>query len=211
MRSVLSVKFLLLAAALALLAANYRPQLQAATVALYMQSALYINCLGPISLFLPGFSFPYKSSELLPELDMGVWNVIKMKWIYVLRYFMKDQFYLQQDSYYILKNVESRLTKQFAMNGWTEETFANIPVPSFQADNITSREFFDQYVKMGIPVILKNFSSIARDNWSPNYFSRLAGDHVIDVINTTAISSVRMSLSEFEQSQVAHVQHHISL
>lgn len=167
---------------------------------MYMQFALYYNCHGFFSLLNPGFSSPSKPLST-PVLDMGNMNLLKLQFIYVLRYILKDQFLLQDQVLTIHQDMVQRLDKQFNENKWSYDTFAELPVPSHRWGEISPEDFFRRYVVNGIPVVLKGFPSQAKDKWSPEYFDTLAGDHEIAVINTTAVTSVRMNISDFVASQ----------
>lgn len=181
-------------------ALQYSSEIKAALAATYMQAALYYNCLGPLSLLVPGFSSPSKLLRT-PELDMGHFNLIKLQLIYVLRYIFRDQFLLQNSANVVLKDVEHRLTKQFDRNNWTFDTFSEMPVPTHLWNETSPDDIFRDYVVNGIPVIIKGFPSKAKGLWSPSYFETLAGEHELDVINTSAISSIRMKLSDYVASQ----------
>lgn len=175
-------------------------EIQAALVATYMQVALYYNCLGPLSLFVPGFSSPSKSLRT-PDLDMGHLNLLKLQFIYVLRYVFRDQFLLKSSADTVLKDIELRLTEQFSRNDWTLDTFSELPVPTHPWNETSPDEIFRDYVVNGVPVIIKGFPSEAKGLWNPSYFETLAGEHELDVINTSAVSSVRMKMSQYVASQ----------
>lgn len=182
------------------LAVTFRSELQAGLIAGFMQVSLFANCYGFISLFNPGFSSPSKPM-LTPDLDMGSLNLIQLQFIYVLRYLFKNQFFLKDTTDKILKDIEMRLDTQFKQNGWTPETHAHISVPTHRWGEISDEEIFSRYIRTGTPLILKGYPSQALDLWTPDYFVSIAGDHEIDVINTTAIKSIRMTISDFVTSQ----------
>jgi hypothetical protein len=184
------------------LVVRFKVEIGAALIASYMQLSLYYNCNFFISLFFPGFSAA--TDPRLPTLDFGESNLLQLKLIYVGRYIFKDQFFMQEQSDRLLKNIERRLNSQFKRENWNEHTFASIPVPEVTwSENLSPDDVFKEYVKLGVPFIMRNYTSVAAQRWSPQFFADYAGDHELDVVNTSAVSTLRMTLSQFVSSQVS--------
>lgn len=146
----------------------FKSEFKAAFIASAIQLALFTNNKFFFSLVMNGFT---ATNPYVPVLDMGEANLLKMKLIYVARYIFRDQFLFSSIADGVLSNIEARLDRQFAANGWTNETFANLPVPSAKWGEIEPKEYLSKYVLQGIPFILKDVPSEARDNWSPEYLA----------------------------------------
>ena len=57
--------------------------------------------------------------------------------------------------------------------------------------------FLDNYVRSGVPVVIKNFSNKAIRDWSAQYFAEKYPNHLADVINTSSVTTQQATLSEF--------------
>lgn len=178
-----------------LISIYFKIELKGILGSLTMQFSLYFNNYFFLSLFsTDGFT---KLNNLLPSLNMGNNNLLQLKFIYILRYLLKEQFLYENKVQIILKNIENNLIKQFQENNWNYNQFDNIPVPTYDWNNITSKEFHQNFVIPGIPVIIKNFPSKAKDLWTPEFFSNNYGEHEIEVANTNILSTLRMNISRY--------------
>jgi len=179
---------------IAILAVYFKTELYAAAVACTIQISLYANNYFFLSLFFNGFT---PENSHFPSLNMGNHNILTMKWIYVFRYMFKDQFFMSSLADETLTDIETRLHKQFNDNGWNISTFSEVPVPTIQWGDISPEEFHSNYVVPGVPVILKNVPTSARELWSPEFFASNYGEHEIDVVNTITQSVLRMNMSRY--------------
>ena len=176
-------------------------EIKAAVGATLLQTFLYGNAFFAFPLLGNGFSYDQNDGSFLPVLDMGYGNMLQLKLIYVSRFLFGDQFLFNDHAVTILKDIESRLDKQFESNGWDFETFNEIPAPSVKYSDIDSVNIYEEYVKKGIPFVVKGAPSRAVDLWSPEYFASNYGSHAIPVINTSSVAVVDMTMSEFVESQ----------
>lgn len=176
-------------------------EVKAALGATALQSFLYVNNFLVFSLFGNGFSYDQNDGDILPVLNMGYFNMLQLKLIYVSRYLGKDQFLFNDHANKILKDVEYRLDSQFKEKNWDSTTFNEVPVPSVDFKDVGSVAIYEKYVKRGIPFVVKNVPSHAVDTWSPEYFASKYGGHDIAVINTTDVGVLHMNMSDYVQSQ----------
>lgn len=181
----------------AVLAVMFKSELKAAVFTTLMQFSLYANNYFFVSLFFNGFSGSKYPNPFLPSLEMGSLNLLKLKLIYVARYVFEDQFLLQDMVDVINVDIEKRLHDQYAANNWRPHHFDNVPVPSAKWGQISEDDIFEKFILPGIPFILKNVPSQARDKWTPEYFAQKYGSHNVDVINTHALSVLNMNISRY--------------
>lgn len=176
-------------------------EVKAAVAATALQSFLYINNFFLLSLFGNGFSYDQADGSSLPVLDMGYFNMLQLKLIYVSRFFGGDQFLFNDQANEILKDIEHRLDSQFKQNAWDLTTFNEIPVPSVDFSDVDSVDIYENYVKKGIPFVVKRVPSKAVDHWTPDYFATHYGQHSTAVINTTVMGVLQMNISAYVESQ----------
>jgi hypothetical protein len=172
-------------------------EVKAAIGASLLQGFLYANNFFVFSLFANGFAYDQSDDSLLPVLNMGYFNMLQLKLIYVSRFIGRDQFLFDDYVKNILNDIEHRLDAQFKENKWDFETFNELPVPSVDYKDIHSVAIYEKYVKRGIPFIVKQVPSRAVDNWSPDYFAAHYGAHEVAVINTTDVGVLHMNISEY--------------
>ena len=131
---------------------------------------------------------------------MGYFNTLKLKLIYVARYIFEDQFLFAHETALIHEDIAKRLDAQYAENNWKVHQFDNVPVPSAEWGKVSAKDVFEKYVLPGIPFVLRNVPSAARDKWSPEYFAEKYGHHTIDVINTHEMSVLTMNMSRYVEA-----------
>ena len=176
-------------------------ELKAALGATLLQGFLYANNFFAFSLLGNGFSYDQSDGDVLPVLDMGYFNMLQLKLIYVSRYLGRDQFLFDEYTKCVLNDIERRLDSQFKANGWDFTTFNEMPVPSVSFKDVNSVAIYEKYVKRGIPFVVKHFPSRAVDTWSPEFFASTYGGHETMVINTTELAVLRMNMSDYVASQ----------
>jgi len=170
----------------------FRSELKASLMAAGVQLTLFSNIYFGLALLAPGYS-----GDAPPvELDIGYANDLQMKGIYLLRFFLKDQFLLSSVEAKIHQDIQNRLEKQYKALGWTKKDLT-LSIPTVQWGSITAEEFFTQYAQLGRPVIIKGFSSHAVKHWSAEYFKTKYGDYKIEVINISSIAPIRTTIGEF--------------
>lgn len=195
---------IILIAVIAALIGKYPSEFKAAIKTTFIQTTLMGNNQWGLSLIKSGFS----GDKPLFELDIGYSNELTMKFIYLSRYFMQDQFLFESWANDVLTRIKDRLEKQYQANNWTEETLTT-PVPVIEWGSLTPEEFYTQYVKPGKVVVLRHVPSKAAELWTTQYFAEHYGNHIVDVINTTAISPAPpMPLREFIQASTVLSQHY---
>jgi hypothetical protein len=180
-----------------LLAVMFKVELKAALMTSAMQLSLYANNYFFVSLFLDGFSGSKYPNPFLPSLELGYFNLVQLKLIYVARYVFEDQFLLQDKVDSINTDIERRLKEQYAANSWRPHHFDNVAVPSANWGHISEQDIYEKYILPGIPFILKNVPTQARDKWTPEYFAENYGSHNVDVINTHELSVLNMNISRY--------------
>ena len=187
----------ILICALAVVLYRHLVEVKAAIAVTLLQGYLHANNLFFLSLLSDGFSCDQNDDSILPVLDMGYFNTLQLKFIYLSRYLAKDQFLFADKANIILKDVEARLDLQFEKNNWDFSTFNEIAVPSIGYSDIGNVSIYNDYVKKGIPFIVKGVPSRAVDVWSPDYFASSYGSHEVAVINTTELAVLHMNISDY--------------
>jgi GTP-dependent phosphoenolpyruvate carboxykinase len=131
------------------------------------------------------------------ELNIGYSNNLKLKAIWLSRYFLRDQFLLSDMERVIQQDIYDRITQQYKAQNihLPQDIIFNITEIDF--NNIDNVNFLDNYVRRGIPVVIKNFNNKASKVWSPQYFRETYGEHSVEVINTSSVKSLRSTLREF--------------
>lgn len=177
---------------------NFKSEFKCAVIATTVQFSLYANAYFGASLFFDGLS---GDPPPLP-LDIGYWNNLKLKGIWLSRYFLKDQFLWKTEEETIHRNIIERVATQYKRLNLNESSIIS-QVPTFKWSDIDKETFFKEYVQKGAPVIIKGFPSKAAKVWSPDYFAANYGDHKIDVINTSAVQSISSTMSDFVRLSAA--------
>ena len=176
-------------------------EVQAVIGATLLQSFLFANNFFFFSLFGNGFTYDQNDDSILPVLDMGYFNMLKLKLIYVSRYIGRDQFLFNDYANNILEDIDKRLSVQFKENNWDLKKMSEIPVPTVDFSEVESVPIYENFVKKGIPFVVKNVPSRAAKTWNPTYFAENYGKHSISVINTTDVEVLQMTMSEYVESQ----------
>ncbi len=166
---------------------------KAAIASAFIQFSLYANNGFVISLFRPGLTGAIPE----PNIDIGYSNEMQLKFIWLSRFFLSSQFLLADWEKSVHENIERRLRHQYSQNNWTSQSLTT-EVPSFEWGSISNEDFFEKFVKVGKPVVIRNFPSTATAQWSTEYFAERYGDHLVDVINTSAVRTIpSMRLADF--------------
>jgi hypothetical protein len=190
--------------AVVLIAIFFNSELQGCIGSLGIQLTLFANNYFFLSLFFDGFT---PTNNQLPILDMGSTNLLKLKLIYVARFLGMNQFLFSEIANDTLADIERRLEAQFLANGWDSSTFDNLDVPSMRWGEIDPETFLKTCVIPGIPCIIKDVPSGARDKWNPAYFASHYGQHNIEVINTNTVSVLQMNISRYVAAHTPAVRH----
>lgn len=183
-----------LAAALAAVLFNFKLEVKSALMAATIQTKLFGNAYFGGALLMDGFSADRPQFDI----DIGYWNNLKLKGIWLGRYFLQDQFAFKQLELKVQSNILQRLTAQYKERGIDKSSLIS-PVAAFRWGDIDQDTFFKDYVQKGVPVVIKGFPSKAAKEWTPAYFAKHYGDHKIDVIDTLAVRSVNSTISDFVQ------------
>ena len=166
---------------------------KAAIASAFIQFSLFANNQFVFSLFHAGLSGDVPQ----PNIDIGYSNQMQLKFIWLARFFTSSQFLLSDMEKGVFADIERRLRRQYAQNNWTVHDLVT-EVPSFEWGTLSPEDFFEQFVKIGKPVVIRNFPSTATSVWSTEYFAAKYGDHLVDVINTSAVRSIpNMRLADF--------------
>lgn len=190
-------RMLIIAIVVALAAAifvNFKSEVKCAIIATTVQMSLYANAYFGASLLFDGLSGDSPHPYL--DVDIGYLNNLKLKGIWLSRYFLKDQFLLKDAEAVVHHDIINRLTAQYKRQNLTTASIIK-RVPTFRWGDIDRDTFFREYVQKGVPVVIKGFPSNAVKVWTPEYFAAHYGDHKIDVINTSAVQSISSTLSDF--------------
>ena len=138
-------------------------------------------------------------------LDLGYWNIFKLKAILFCRYVFKEQSFGQDCYESICDRIQQRLENQNI-----SEDRINLEVDSYHFDKIDSEKFFQEYLLKGKPVVIKRGSLDHENLFSEQYFLEHYGDTNVSVrdIKTgkQAPRTVREYLSNNNPDKVEYIQ-----
>jgi hypothetical protein len=107
------------------------------------------------------------------QLKIGYWNKLQFKFIILLRFFFKDQFWGQQWYKRVHNSILERLKHQNI-----DRSQLKMPIPTVNLEEISPQEFWQKYVKTATPVIIKGGAkhTYAYQNWTPEMFGERFGE-----------------------------------
>ena len=160
----------------------------------FIQTQLISHTKFGLFLFRSGFS-----GDAPPlDLDLGYYNCLKLKFIWISRFLMEDQFLLSTYEKQIHADIRKRLDIQYRVNNITaKELHLNIPVVDF--NTISAELFHQEYVLNGRPVVIKNYNFNATNEWTAEYISTHYGNHTVAVVNMNTSVTFNCLLSDFYQ------------
>lgn len=154
-------------------------ELKSALITTFIQTSLFANNWFGLALFNRGLSLDPPPLDI----NIGYANELQLKFIWLSRWFIEDQFLFSNYEKKIHDSIYHNLITQYEQNNWTEKDLIT-SIPTFDFKDITSDEFLKEYVQKGIPVVIKNFQNKAYNLWSTEYFHNKYGNHVIEVQRT---------------------------
>lgn len=178
---------------------------KAAMTSLFIQTTLFSNIYFGAALLMDGFS----GGRPPINIDIGYENNLQLKFIWLSRYFVQDQFLFAEHEQRVFKDIERRLRKQYKERNYhlnQHNPNLNLAMAEVNYADIASGkvDMLKQYVRPGVPVVIKNFThSTAVQQWSAEYFATKYPKHVCDVINTSSVSTQSITLAEFYTQSAA--------
>ena len=140
-------KFLIaLAFAIATIAAYFRHETKAAAIALFIQLRLFSNIYFGGALLFSGLS----GDPAPVKLDIGYYNEMCMKFIWISRYFFSDQFLFSSFE----KKVHASILSKLKDNRVTELVY---PITTLNWNETNELDFYKNYAQKGVPVIIKGY------------------------------------------------------
>jgi hypothetical protein len=103
---------------------------------------------------------------------LGYVNSLQLKFIYVMRKWMEDNFLFDD----WLSSVHNNILEDFERRNVPKDENSLFEIPSFEMNEIDPQKFYSDYVKMGRPVILKKVLDIPAMSWTPDIIAERAGD-----------------------------------
>jgi hypothetical protein len=137
-------------------------------------------------------------------LDLGYWNVFRLKIILFCRYIFKKQYFFEDWHESVCKDILQRLENQNI-----SEDQINLEVDVYQLNQISSDQFFQDYLLTGKPVVLKRGNLDNEDLFSDQYFLKHYGETkvVIDDIKTGKrfVKTLREYLSDNDPERLEYI------
>lgn len=132
------------------------------------------------------------------KLNIGYENKLQFKLILLIRYLIKDQFWGQQwykrvhDS--ILKNIQQQNLDRSQLK---------LAIATIKPGEISAKEFFQKYVKAGIPVIIKGGAkhTYAYQNWTPKMLGDRFGNLQVNLLDRDTNELFAGTVKEIIDSQ----------
>jgi hypothetical protein len=177
---------------LAYIIANFKSEIKCGLLTTAIQLTFFAKIYFGGALFMEGIS----GDKPALNINLGYWNDLQMKSIWLSRFFLQDQFLFKSWEQRVHGDILNKITEQYKQLNLTVNSITT-QLPTFQWGNIDRETFVREYVAKGAPVVIKGFPSKASKIWSADYFASNYGDHRIDVINTSSVVSVSSTLSEF--------------
>mmetsp|Transcript_6066 Transcript_6066/g.9163 ORF Transcript_6066/g.9163 Transcript_6066/m.9163 type:complete len:477 (+) Transcript_6066:92-1522(+) len=115
---------------------------------------------------------PLSAVPISDYVPLGYMNSLKLKGIYCMRYWMKDNFLFENE----LAEIHKDILADFERRGVPKGADNVYEIPNFRMDEIDGLTFFNDYVKMGRPVILKSVLDIPAMSWTPDNLAERVGD-----------------------------------
>ena len=141
------------------------------------------------------------------KLNIGYGNKLKFKLIFLLRFFLKDQFLGQK----IYKRVHNSILENLQQQN-LDLSQLKMPIPTVKLEEISSQEFWKKYVKSATPVIIKGGAkdTYAYQNWTPEMFSDRFSDVEILILDPSKNKPFMGTLQEVIDSKGKEHQLYIS-
>lgn len=105
-------------------------------------------------------------------IQLGYWNSLQLKTIYLLRQWLKDNFLFED----WLASVHKTLLEDFERRGVPKDADSIYQIPSFRFDEISAQKYFNDYVKLGRPVIIKGMYDLPAMHWTPDILKERVGE-----------------------------------
>ncbi len=156
---------------------------------LFFTKIFLVDCRGGIGTFLS--RKVHNDAEPI-FLDLGYWNVFKLKIILFCRYLLKDASLFQDWYQSVCDNILKRLENQKI-----PENRLNLEVDTYQIDEIDSEQFFQNYLLKGKPVVLKKGTVESEYLFSDKYFLERYGNTKVSVNDVKTSKQTYRTLQEY--------------
>lgn len=167
-----------------------KTNIKAALTTCYIQLSLLTNVFFGGALLADGFS----GDGPPVKIDIGYHNNLQLKFIWLTRFFVQDQFLFVDWEKYVFGDIESRLRSQYERENYPS---LDLKIDTINWDDIDHVQFLDYYVRRGVPVVIKNFKNEATGKWSAEYFAKTYPNHNCEVINTSSVTAQRETIADF--------------
>jgi len=117
------------------------------------------------------FHEPLSAIPISEYVQIGYMRALKLKTIYVCRYWARDNFLWQG----WLDQIHKELIADLEAKGAKKDNDQVYEIPHFDVDAIDGAKFFQDYVKMGRPAILRKVN-VAAMKWNSEYLLAKAGN-----------------------------------
>ena len=168
---------------------------------LFFTKMLLVDCRGGVGTFLTR----KVHNDVEPIfLDLGYWNILKLKAILFCRYVFKDQSFGRDWYESTCDNILRRLDKQNI-----SEDRLDLEVDTYHFNDINSEKFFQEYLLKGKPVVVKRESVDREDLFSDRYFLEHYGDTKVSIddvkTGTRFVRTLRDYLLDNDPERVEYI------
>ena len=168
---------------------------------LFFTKMLLVDCRGGVGTFLTR----KVHNDVEPIfLDLGYWNILKLKAILFCRYVFKDQSFGRDWYESTCDNILRRLDKQNI-----SEDRLDLEVDTYHFNDINSEKFFQEYLLKGKPVVVKRESVDREDLFSDRYFLEHYGDTKVSIddvkTGTRFVRTLRDYLLDNDPDRVEYI------
>ena len=168
---------------------------------LFFTKMLLVDCRGGVGTFLTR----KVHNDVEPIfLDLGYWNILKLKAILFCRYVFKDQSFGRDWYESTCDNILRRLDKQNI-----SEDRLDLEVDTYHFNDINSEKFFQEYLLKGKPVVVKRESVDREDLFSDRYFLEHYGDTKVSIddvkTGTRFVRTLREYLLDNDPERVEYI------
>ena len=173
---------------------NYVAHIKAALVTSFIQVNLFSSSYFGGSLFSTGLG----GNAPPVELDAGYYILLQLKFIWISRFFLQDQFLFVATEKRIHADIDGRLRRQFDAMQFPQEHF-EVSIPTYDWRTMSLEGFLNEHVRKGRPAVIKNFNISGAAEWTPEFLSANYGDYVVSAVNMSTESSMAVTLAQLYQ------------
>jgi len=168
---------------------------------LFFVKTFLVDCQGGVGTFLN--RKVHNDSEPI-FLDLGYWNIFKLKIIFFCRYLFKDASLFRGWYQSICDRIVTRLENQNISKGQL-----NLEVDTYKIDDINPEIFFQEYLLKGKPVVVQRGSLDGESLFSEQYFLEHYGktNMAVDdmVTGKRSLRSLKEYLSNDDDERIEYV------